>query len=1531
MTFLHRFLLIVLFVLSTTSSGIAQFVSSGTGSGVRSGSAGLMGFDAAAQSLGFANAEAMEAAAEQGYGETAEDGAAWTAASSGTFDMDCQVEFGQDCDEVDASVFKPLLPIIEQAIEEGYINITEKETYENAVTSAGGSTDDAANCKAKGYSAEMDSAQLCVTATMDDEREDQCRARVNAPEGSDIDCSDLTEDEYTDVVTNSPPVIALPSGWTPPSLLTSSTAGTSIVALTATDPDNDPLTWSLTAGDGTFSVSGSGQVSLAQALGDMANSQISVTVQVSDGIATDSESFAFSVGLSNRPPRIQVPMDWIPGDIAGDAEPGDSIITVLGATDPDGDTLTWSVSAASPNIFDINPNTGRVTLTTDESRIPADRPTSVSVTVRVSDGTLYDEESFQLALAAIPNRPPRIQVPMDWMPGDIAYDAQGGDPLITALGATDPDGDELTWSVSDASPNIFDIDATTGRVTLTTDDSRIPADRPESVTVTIRVSDGTLYDEESFKLALADPPNRPPEIIDPELADGIKVAFTPEAGAELVSLSANDPDGDELSWSLAAADIDIFAIDQATGAVTLGNPTALTDMAERPQSVSFTVQVSDGTLTDTQELAIVLNSAPRIQVPMDWVPGEVAYNAQSGDSLISALGATDADGDTLTWSFAASDLDIFAIDSATGVVTLNVENGVAGIEKRPNTVSFTVQVSDGELSDTQDLTIAFGNPPNRAPEIIVPEGFAEKQFAPYGSPGTSVGALQGRDPDGDKLTWSLVQADPSIFAINADSGALTYNPLGANDQLSCVAGGGSAKATSGSSAGGASGTGLVSVSANVDQGQGYSDFRSKKQGGSLTDSGKYNVVLERSGHQGGTFTTEARSATNYEVNDAGKKISVPALNAATVNSNITPVNSYVVFQNNTREDFRNDEAVITFENPILGLYFTDGGFDRTIGALGKPGAQYSRASQQSKLGLENGKDIAWIDPVDRRKLRYRSRTAGIGDFLRVLTTASDGGGSTGGGSSDAPDECSASVTVQLTDGELTDEETLKLAFGDPNRAPKIISPAGWVEPMIAAASSAGDMLVSVLAARDPDGDAVRWSLEGSNADWFNINERDGIISLSDALASAATRPNRATVIVRVSDGRLADTRELTFDIEEVKYAIADPSFGLSGRAAFVGGGPPETGGRAAPIAAPFNGTYTIFTRFYKGDQGVSEYQYRWKRTKKGTRYVGEKIHVPQTIFSHNDADVLDPNDSGDATHLYIRNGKLAIKIGSHNYNHNITATNRPVGRGWHTAMIVVDREGVHQKAGCGGSGWPVKKFYLDGNLLPLSKPHINKQQTFLPGCRFKGQIRANRYMTLGIGDGFKGASGDYDSHRERPLHPSHGVHEVTIWAGDMSQHKNKIMTAGQGANYPEVGVPMPVYWWKPGLIGEAETANGEVTMTVPNLANGAGPKGRPLAGNGWTREAGDMHLYAGRFNFNKISGNDWQASRDQSLNQPRHYKYATIIGFWHQGKQPGLGGINGYFDVNALPQFERQDSDDDEAYRDRIRNEIRKFGLRDLN
>ena len=1304
--------LIVFAFLASSTLAQAQWVTSGSGMGSRTGDQGLTNADGLAQSYGYANQAAMDAAAEQGYGPNAEDGALWTAATSGVYDADCNAYFDSDCDDLDADTFRPQKPLTQTAINNGFTGQVEQDAY---LQVCGGGLSDAQRCKQKGYAATQMDGSMCQMSTTDSDNLAFCRNRLGEAATADSDCSDLDRDDYEAVLNNSPPQIILPADWIPPALSTSDALATQIHQFRATDPDGDALTWSLEAGDGTFSISGEGMLSLASALSEAGTALHSASVKVSDGIAFDIETVRFNVTQQNRPPQIITPDGWSPAIIAGDAGPGDSVISQLSASDPDDDALIWSISAMDFDVFAIDPQTGLVSL------------------------------------------------------------ADGGDA---------------------------------------------PTERPDSITLTVQVSDGQLSDSLTVKLELDDP-NAPPQII----------------------------------------------------------------------------------------------------VPADWSPSIVAHDAQQGAELITVLAAQDPDGDELTWSIANSDMDILSIDPQTGVLTLARENGLTGLEQRPENITLTVSVSDGQLTDEQALVIPLeAEKVNNPPEITVPEGFAAEQLAPYTGTNTSVGALEGRDPDGDTLTWSLLDASPQIFAVNAQTGAISYNGIGEEDKLACQA----AANTGGTSSTGGMSYGIASVNGKVIQDHGASDFRSKKTGGSFTSSGKYHVVLERANHRGGSFTTESRSATNYTYE--GGNISVPALASATINSNLSPINSYLVFQNNSQTDLRGVNGRITFENPIVGIYYTNSGFDSTVDSLGKPGAQYSRKYQQSKLGLESGKDIAWIDPVDRRVLNFRSRTANIGDFMRVITASGTEGGTI---EPSGPDNCEATLTVQLSDGQLTDEETLTLAFGDPNRAPQIIAPADWAPSPIANDRQPNDDIVNALVARDADGDTLRWSLSGDNAEMFSINAFDGVISLSADWDRLENRPKEATVLVQLTDGRLTDTRELTFAIEEAEGAFADVSFGLSGKAAFVGGG--------APIAAPFNGTYTIFTRFYKGDQGMSDYEWLWKKG----RYKRQKIHVPQTIFSHNDADVSDPNDYGDATHLYIRNGKLAIKIGS-NQNHNITATNRPVGRGWHTAMIVVDREGVHQKAGCksgwpvksGGSGWPVKKFYLDGNLLPLSKPHINKQQTFLyPGCRFSGQIRANRFLTLGVGDGYKLPHyADYNSHRVRPLHPSHGLHEVTIWAGDMSQHKNEIMTAGQGANYPEVGVPMPVYWWKPGLIGEAETANGEVTMTVPNLVNGTGPGGRPLAGDGRTREAGDMHLYAGRFKLEKISGNDWRAVRDQDLDHLRKYGHTQkIIQLWHQGMTPRGQAFNGYFDVNALPQFKRQDGDSDEAYRDRIRNEIRKFGLRDLN
>ena len=71
-----------------------------------------------------------------------------------------------------------------------------------------------------------------------------------------------------------------------------------------------------------------------------------------------------------------------------------------------------------------------------------------------------------------------------------------------------------------------------------------------------------------------------------------------------------------------------------------------------------------------------------------------------------------------------------------------------------------------------------------------------------------------------------------------------------------------------------------------------------KQVNLQTTTNKYHVFLERINHRGGSFTTEARNAQNYEVT-GGSNVYVPELRAATVNSNITPINSYLFYQNNS--------------------------------------------------------------------------------------------------------------------------------------------------------------------------------------------------------------------------------------------------------------------------------------------------------------------------------------------------------------------------------------------------------------------------------------------------------------------------------------------------------------------------------------------------------------------------------------------------------------------------------------------------------
>ena len=237
------------------------------------------------------------------------------------------------------------------------------------------------------------------------------------------------------------------------------------------------------------------------------------------------------------------------------------------------------------------------------------------------------------------------------------------------------------------------------------------------------------------------------------------VAIDPDAGSVLTySITAIDP-----ATAPAA-----FAIDLTTGQITVGNSAVLN--YEVTETFALTVQVSDGSLTDTATVTVNLNDindAPVVSAatfPLDENSG--------ASTVVGTVTAVDEDlpAQTLTWSIAGGNTgDAFAIDNNGQITVANV--APLNFETNP-TFTLTVQTTDSgspNLSDSATVTINLTNV-NEAP-VVSPITFPLAENSPVT---TVVGTVTATDPENAALTWSITGGnDLGAFAINATSGQIT--------------------------------------------------------------------------------------------------------------------------------------------------------------------------------------------------------------------------------------------------------------------------------------------------------------------------------------------------------------------------------------------------------------------------------------------------------------------------------------------------------------------------------------------------------------------------------------------------------------------------------------------------------------------------------------------------------------------------------------------------------------------------------------
>lgn len=501
--------------------------------------------------------------------------------------------------------------------------------------------------------------------------------------------------------------------------LTTTEDTTGTLDLTATDIDSETISWSVTspASEGAASVV-DGSVSYDPA--DDFNGTDSFTVEVSDGELSDTIVVNVTVEAANDAPVFTSTAET-------EATEDEAYSYTAEASDADGDALTFSLQT-KPAGMTIDSETGVITWT------PANGVETGAVTVAVTDGTATVTQSFVITVTAVNDAPVITSTAPTSATEDLLY--------TYAVAANDVDGDALTYSLTTA-PTGMTISAA-GVISWT------PENGVEGADVVVDVSDGTESDTQSFTIVVNATNDAP------AIDQGESTALTTDEDAsQTLALTATDIDGDSLSWSVTSGAANGEASVDSAGLVTY------VPAADFNGSDTFTVQVSDSELTDS--ILINVSVSPVNDAPVVAEGDAVSITTAEDTRQSLTLNATDVDGDSLSWSIAAPAASGSAAVSA-GVVSYTPAAGYNGSD------SFTVAVTDGTDTVTVQVNVTV-TAENDAPVIDQASASISTSEDTQGSV-----TLSASDPEGTSLNWTISSAAANGVANVSASGVVTYDP-----------------------------------------------------------------------------------------------------------------------------------------------------------------------------------------------------------------------------------------------------------------------------------------------------------------------------------------------------------------------------------------------------------------------------------------------------------------------------------------------------------------------------------------------------------------------------------------------------------------------------------------------------------------------------------------------------------------------------------------------------------------------------------
>ena len=300
------------------------------------------------------------------------------------------------------------------------------------------------------------------------------------------------------------------------------------------------------------------------------------------------------------------------------------------ATDSDGDALAYSLSGADAGFFRIDASGGQLSVPAS-TELDFEARTNYTFQVVASDGDLTATRSVSLAVSDV-NEAPAFPA------GDLALNVP--ENAVGAIGesvaATDPDGDELTYSLSGTDAGLFEIGETSGQLSVPASTNLDFETEPNIYAFEIVSTDPNGLEDRRTLLVTVTNENEPPEF---ENSNELKL-FVKEGhkGAIGEPVVATDPDdGDTRTYSLGGTDADLFEIDEISGQLSVPESTDL-DFETEPNAYALEVVATDSSGLDAQRKVLVTvtdDSDEESSLENDWRILVSLYNATGGADWVN--------------------------------------------------------------------------------------------------------------------------------------------------------------------------------------------------------------------------------------------------------------------------------------------------------------------------------------------------------------------------------------------------------------------------------------------------------------------------------------------------------------------------------------------------------------------------------------------------------------------------------------------------------------------------------------------------------------------------------------------------------------------------------------------------------------------------------------------------------------------------------------------------------------------------------